>query len=236
MKVVSIVFCLCFFSFAFVYSQLGTDSNLENIFKVHDLKIRYETVEYIYEESKNKTSTFSSRNDYYLNYYFEIITGVPLYSQKHNDSVLRVILGGPTLEEIWSMSDEEIEKTAAPVTMMPDEEINRYIKRLNCTPEQAHKEYMYFIENIKLEKEIYLKLIDAELAKGDSSEYAKKRFLYDFQDPMSSFLPSMITKLDFLKVFKRFIFNDNYEVLPSDAEVCAYLKCNSKIRYYDKRW
>jgi energy-coupling factor transporter ATP-binding protein EcfA2 len=224
MKEVVIVFCLCFFPFSFVYSQSGVDSvcnpDIKNIFKVHDLKTRYETVKYIYKESKNKTSTFSSQDDYYLNHYFEIVTGVPLYSKEHNDSVSRAIFGGPTLEEIWNMSEEEIEARATPVTMMPEDEINRYIERLNCTPEQAHKEYMDFIKSIKLEKEVYLKLIDAELAKSDLSEYMG----YVFQDPMSSFSPPMITKLNFLKVFKKFIFDDDYEVLPSVMKISVYLR------------
>jgi hypothetical protein len=74
---VVIVFCLYPFPFAFVYSQSGTDSicksNIENIFKVHALKIKYKTVQYIYDETKKKGGTFPQNSDF-LNRFYEIIT------------------------------------------------------------------------------------------------------------------------------------------------------------------
>jgi hypothetical protein len=204
-----VVFCLYFFPFAVVYSQSGTDSvcnqDIKNIFKAHDLKIKYETVQYIYKEYRKKRKFPQN----FLDGYFEIITGLPLYS----DSISDVNLG--ELTEVKWMSEEEMD---------------RYVDRLNCTPEKAFGEYKDFIANIKLEKEIYLNYIDAELFKSDSSEYAKdKMFDYDFIPPMQSILPPCITKLDFLKIFKKFIFNDNEDVLPDGARVYVYLKCNCKI-------
>jgi hypothetical protein len=219
MKKVIAMFYLSLFPFAFVYSQSGTDSicksNIENIFKAHVLKIKYETVQYIYDETKKKGGTFPQNSDF-LNRSYEIITGSPLYSKKQNDSIYN-INHGELVDVKW----------------MSEEEINRYIEQLNCTPEQAFQEYIDLIRNIKSEKEIYLKCIDAELAKGDSSEYAKKNLpeFYTFHPPWNSLTPRLgaITKLNFLKVFKEFVLNDNEEILPVDWKVAVYLKCNCKI-------
>jgi hypothetical protein len=187
------------------------------VFKAHDLKIKYETVEYIYKATEKKSSfMFPKHNDFIdiLNHYRKIITGVPQYFEKQEDSIN--VNHGELVEVKW----------------MSEEEINRYVEYLNCTPEKAVKEYMDFIENIKLEKEIYLKCIDTELAKGDSSEYAKdKMFDYDFLPPFQSLIPPPITKLDFLKVFKEFIFKDNKDVLPDRMRVYVYLTCNCKVPF-----
>ncbi|MDR1169479.1 MAG: hypothetical protein LBK97_01430 [Prevotellaceae bacterium] len=110
--------------------------------------------------------------------------------------------------------------------------MDSYIEQINCTPEEALKEYLCFIQDIKLEKEIYLKCIDTELAKGDLSEYARKFIsLYKFLEPGMSVIgpPWKFTKLDLLKVFKEFILNDNEEVLPDSLRISAYLKCGCKI-------
>jgi hypothetical protein len=111
------------------------------------------------------------------------------------------------------------------VEWISEEEMNRYIEQLNCTPEQAMHEYTYHIRDIKSKKEIYLKCIDAELAKGDLSKYAKARMLYKFLEPGMSLIdpPQKFTKLDFLKVFKEFIFNNNEDVLPEGMRVVRYL-------------
>ncbi|GHT63382.1 hypothetical protein AGMMS50239_19220 [Bacteroidia bacterium] len=215
-KIILIVWSLLIIS-AFGYSQSGVDSvctsNIENIFKVHDLKIKYKTVQYIYEESK-KNHKFPKDNDL-LNSYFEMIRGFPLYPKKQNDSISRVN-PGELVEVKW----------------MSEEEMNRYIKQINCTPEEALKEYRDFIQHIKSEKELYLKCINTELAKGDLSEYVKVSIApYNFLPPGWSLMarPASITKLDFLKVFKEFIFNNNEEVLPEGLIVYEYLKCNCKI-------
>ena len=110
---------------------------------------------------------------------------------------------------------------------MSDEEVSKYLDDLNFTPQDAYNEYRDYIQNIKLEREVYLNCIDAELAKGDTSEYAKDR-LYDFMEPGSS-LMIWIMKLDFLKVFKEYILNDDNEVLPNVWREKAYLKCGCKI-------
>ena len=69
-----------------------------------------------------------------------------------------------------------------------------------------------------LEKEDYMNCIDSELAKGEASEYEKdKIYNYDFRPPGSSLLPfqtEIITKLNFLKIFKEFILIKEEEVLP----------------------
>ncbi|MDR1887705.1 MAG: hypothetical protein LBQ70_07315, partial [Prevotellaceae bacterium] len=60
---------------------------------------------------------------------------------------------------------------------------------------------------------------------------------YSFLPPGSSIMPipHSITKLNFLKVFKEFIFNDDWEVLPEGLLVVVYLKCNCKITGGDIR-
>jgi hypothetical protein len=109
--------------------------------------------------------------------------------------------------------------------------MDSYIEELNCTPKEALKEYLDFIQDIKLEKELYLQCIDVELAKGDLSGYAKDGMLYNFLEPGMSVIgpPWKFTKLDFLKIFKEFVINDNEEVLPDGVRVHAYLKCGCKI-------
>ena len=183
------------------YIDSSCNSNLENIFKVYPLKIRYEKVQYLYDK-KEKVGRFK-KNDYFLYRIFEEITGFP-------------------------MEGYEEQPLPRMVAWMSEEEINSYFERLNCKPEEALKEYVDFIRDIKLEKDIYLKCINAELAKGDSSEYAKDRMGYKFKDPLSSLLPPFITKLDFLDVFKEFVINGNEEILPDDKRMYIYLKHGRK--------
>jgi hypothetical protein len=185
---------------------------MENIFKVQDFKIKYESVQYLHEESKKEHSFLSKEM---WSYYIELIRGFPPDIEKRKDS-----LSGVKSGELVN-----VEKISA-------EERNRYIEQLNCTPEQAHKAYQYLIRAIKSEKEVYLKCIDAELAKGDLSEYANKSIaLYSFLRPERSLIPPPVnlTKLDFLKVFKEYVLNDNKEVLPDGIWVHVYLKCGCKI-------
>jgi len=215
MKKIAIVnFCL--FSFSFAYSQSGIDSdcmlNLENIFKVHVLKIRYEAVQSLYKEIEQKRRF--PKDSYFLNSYFELIRGFSLNHEKRSDTICSVN-HGVLLEVEW----------------LSDEELNRYIEQLNCTPEEALREYRVLIQNIKNEMEVYLNCIDTELGKGDLSEFAKDGMIYNFIAPGMSIigLPWNFTKLDFLKVFKEFVINDNEEVLPDGIRVYAYLKCGCKI-------
>jgi hypothetical protein len=170
---------------------------MENIFKVHILKMKYETVQYIYE----KHGFLYVMGKTQWNEYFRLIRGFPIFEEQH-DSI--------------SVVNSENGKLAS-VKRLSEEEMNGYIEQLNCTPEKALQEYKDFIRTIKSEKEIYLKCIDAELAKGDLSEYANEMMpLYNFLSPGSSLLPLplSITKLNFLNVFKEFILNGNEEVLP----------------------
>ena len=178
-----------FFLIASVYPQTELDldwgGKIENIFKAHNLKIKYETVQYIYNAKG------FPKNDSFLNSSFELIRGFP-YFEEAQDTISEV-KHGKLMNVEW----------------MSKEEINRYIERLNCTPEEAYKEYKVFLRNIQLEKDMYLRCIDIELAKGGESEYAKDEIFYSFGHPWSSLLPPIITKLDFLKVFKEFVLDDN---------------------------
>jgi hypothetical protein len=215
MKKTVIIFCLHFLPFAFIYSQTEVEhsdcnSNIENILKVYDLKIRHETVQYIYD---NKEKALFHYNCYSLNHYCEIITGrsLPLHLEKRDSSQ-----SGKLVKVRW----------------LSEEETNKYIEHLNCTPEQALHEYLDFIRNIKSEKEKYLKCIDAELFKGDLSEYAKKFITpYGFMPSGWSLMPrpTRLSESDYLKVFKEFILNDNEEILPEGMRIIAYLKCGCKI-------
>jgi hypothetical protein len=188
-----------------------------NIFKVYDLKIKYETVQYIHEK-RDYLYIMSKAN---WNYYFELINGSPSDIEEQKDSISNVKSGE---------NSELIE--LVPVKPVSEEEMDRYIERLNCTPKQALHDSLDFIQNIKSEKQIYLKCIDEELSKGDSSKYVKDFITpYGFIPPGWSLMPhpASLSKLDFLKVFKEFILNDDEKVLPEGLRVSAYLKCNCKI-------
>lgn len=227
-----IVFFLCVFSVVCAYSQTGADSDctsdMENIFKVHDLKIKYETVQHIY--GKHGFLYIMSKDRW--NSYFKLIRGYPLFEEQQ-DSVSGVkhkkIIG---FEEAVRLQKDGIKpEDLVLVKPISEEEMNGYIEQLNCTPKEALTEYLDFVRDIKLEKEIYLKCIDVELAKGDLSEYAKDKMHYNFSEPGMSIIstPWNFTKLDFLKIFKEFILNDNEDVLPEGVRVHVYLKCNCKI-------
>lgn len=188
---------------------------MENIFKVREFKKIYETVQYIYKYRERgffKNDSFKS--DSFLNRSFILIRGFPYY-QEQKDSIFDVNPG-------------ELVK----VEWKSKEEMNRYLEQLNYTPEEAYKGYKDFIKTIKLGKDVYLKCIDTELSKGDSSEYSKQRLVYDFITPGASLIPLGITKLDFLKVFKEFILNVDNDVLPDFVRVMAYLECGCKVPYY----
>jgi hypothetical protein len=171
--------------------------DIEDIFEVHKFKYRYEAVRFLHQESKKKGSYIYIMSKESWNQYFALITGSPVDFEEDKDS--RVNPG-----EVVN------------VKRISEEEMNKYIKRLNCTPEKALEEYRDVIQKIKSEKDSYLKRIDAELAKGDLSEYAKGYILpYAFSPPGQSVIGlPYLTRLDFLKVFKEFILDKNEEVLP----------------------
>ena len=245
---VIIVLFLCLFSFSFAYAQPGEesdcDSNIENIFKALSLKIRYETVQYVYQTLDIKDSIFIRNKHSPLSYkpslnkYFRSITGFPMDDFEESVTVKRTeeikFPGQMSLEEFKRENDSLVRTGGLPVERISEEDMYQYLKQLNCTPGEALKEYRDFIRNIKAEKEIYLKCIDAELAKGDLSEDANRVRAYNFHPPWSSILapPPYITNSGFLKVFKEFILNDdNYITLPEGLIVVAYLKCGCKMSY-----
>ena len=213
MKKVIIVFCLFLLPFAFVFPQTEEVSdcvrNIENIFKAHDLKIKYETVRYIY---KYENGGFT-RNDSFLNNYFKLIRGFP-YWEEQKDSILSVKPGESVRVVKWIMSKEEM---------------SRYLEQLNYTPEEAYKEYSDFIRDMKLENEIYLKCIEVELAKEDASEYAEKQFKYSFIESQSSLMPPMISKLDLLRIYKEFVINYDQDILPNGLTVNVFQRCGCMI-------
>jgi hypothetical protein len=210
MKKMIVTSCLCLLPLAFVYSRPGVDTackkNIENIFKVHALKYRYEAVRFLYQESKNQQSYIYIMPKAHWNQYFELITGLPVDVE----------------EQAPGVNSREVVN----VERISEEEMNRYIKRLNCTPEKALKDYRDFIQEIKSDKEQYLPCIDTELAKGDLSAYAKDPIMpYDFLPPMQSVIPlPHLTKLDFLNVFKEFILDNDEELLPEGSRIVDYLR------------
>lgn len=229
MKKVVVMFCLFLLPFAFVFPQTEVDTiqtdvdsacmrNLENIFKVYDLKRKYDIVEDIYKESKQRESIlFSNYNYEYLGYLFELVRGLP-YSGQLKDSIPIV-------------KPSEIKERK--IVYMPEEAINEYIKQLDCTPGEAYRSYYNSIRNIKLEKELYLKCIDMELAKDFDSDYTKDMLRYEvIQAPPSlSHLP-IISKFHFLKLFKEFILNVDEAVLPNYFRALVYLDCGCKTPYF----
>ena len=240
MKKIFILFSLCVLPSAFVYSQteaeLDCKANLENIFKVFAQKIKYEAIHSIYTKLDIKDSIIRDKNSFFYidwNSFFESIKE-PLYV--NSDGIRETEdIRSMTTEGIdnryWKQFKDSIDRIEhVRVESISEEEMNKYGRMINCMQEEAFKEYLDLIQKIKLEKEIYLKCIDAELAKGDSSKYAKDIIIsYNYRPPMSSLLGISITKLDYFKVFKEFILNDNREVLPDYLIMKAYLKCGCKI-------
>lgn len=216
MKKIFILFSLFLLPFAFVYPQTEAKSdcekNLEDIFKVLELKIKFEIVEDLYKESWQRESfLFSTFNHYLLNRYFMLIRGSSYFENP--------------IDSMPHIKPEETE-------YMSKEEIDNYLERLNYTPGEAYKDYTDFIRNIKREKEFYLKSIDVELTKYFDSEYAKHILRYVRTSPSPSLSPPWITKLDYLNVFKEFIFNNDEVSLPNFFRVKVYLDCGCKTPYF----
>jgi hypothetical protein len=84
-----ILLYLCFLPSVCAYSQKETDSdcnsNIINVFKVYDHKIKYETVQHIYEKHN---FLYAMSKDMWNNY-FKLIRGYPLYEEQQ-DSVSEV--------------------------------------------------------------------------------------------------------------------------------------------------
>jgi len=189
---------------------------LENIFQIQEYKYKYEIVQFIY---KYRNGGMFLKNDFFLNYSFELIRGCPYFEEK-----AEVWEGGIVRLPI-SVEQEKIVK----VEWMSKEEMNRYLEHLNFTPEEALLNYINFIQKIKLEKGMYLKCIDEVIAKRSASKkYAKPKISYYFKPPHQSLLPPPMSELDFLKVFKEFIINNDEEVLPDYVRVMNFLKNESR--------
>ena len=92
MKKITFLFYLSFLP-VFVSAQSAEDSvcraNIEKIFKVIDLKVKYEAVVYFYElsEKKNSTIWLIPQEEHYGSYgrSFEQITGYPLDIGEHKN-------------------------------------------------------------------------------------------------------------------------------------------------------
>lgn len=237
-----LIFSLCFLSIPLVYPQSRIDStcdsNIETILKAHDLKIKYEAVQSLYHVLGIEDSTVTNKRSFLhvtksgLNTYFEAIRGIPLAGNENLVTNQRT--NSMTLEkrsryfEQWEGSQSELKPV--PVEPMSDEEMTRYVEQINCTPQEALEEYLNLIREIKSKREMYLKCIDLALA-DDLSDLATAGMLYTFIEPGNSIsgLPWKFTKLDFLKVFKEFVLNDDVEILPDGMRAYAYLNCGCKI-------
>ena len=243
---------LFFISSIFIFSANGQikpvrdsdcSSNIENIFKVHSLKVKWENVQFFHEEIGRSYVSISMSDKKKWCPYFHLFRDLPPDLKEHKDSLLRAysesIEAGKRLSqamfqyakdhncapyEAFEAIKDSFGVKSVTVKCLSKEEVKRYIDYL-LMPEEVYEEYRDLIQHIKSGKEIYLKCIDAELAKGDLSGYAAP---YSFTNPMSSLLPplSSLTKLNFLKLFKEFIFNNNEEVLPDVLRADAYLKSN----------
>ena len=234
------------FVLIFIISIMTLSANgqcIENIFKVRAMKVRWESVQYFHEESKKEQSFMQTISKRMWSYYFEVYIGVQLDFGEQNDSIYSSISeeiekGKIFTEAIFRYAKEHncapyeaheaiaelYEIKPIPVKRLSKEELNSYLEQMG-TPEEAFKEYSGLIQTIKSEKEMYLKCIDVELAKSDLTGYANP---YGFMNPLSSFLPrpSNLTKMEFLKIFKEFIFNNNEEFLPDGLRADTYLKSN----------
>ena len=226
-----------------IISDSDCRSNLENIFKVRSLKVKWENVQFFHKESEKWDSYMYAFDKKDWCPYFYLFKDLPPDLEEHKDSLLRAYSESIEEGNILSKAIFQYAKeyNCAPnealkaikesygikttTVMLPSkEEVKKYIDHL-FTPEEALEEYRTLIQHIKPEKEIYLKCIDAELAKGELSGYTAP---YSFKNPISSLLPPLVslTKLNFLKLFKEFIFNNNEDVLPDELIANAFLKSN----------
>ncbi len=232
MKKIILMFCLSLLPFAFVYPQtevkLDCETNLEDIFKVNDVKIKFDAVGSLYKELDIKNSIIRKKDGHlwefkkYWNDYSMAIRGIPMVFENHSDSIFEV--SKIPISGANSQRCEIIENFS-------EDQMNRFIKQIDCTPHKALEEYRDYTRKIKLEKEKYLKCIDTELAKGDLSKYAKKHMVYTYLSATKPMLapPYSITQLDFLKIFKEFVINNDFDVLPPAAAAYVYLNCNRHI-------
>ncbi|MGI6047857.1 MAG: hypothetical protein ACOYEG_07590 [Petrimonas sp.] len=212
MKKTTTVLCLSFFLCLSVFSQTENDSHCDSVLKeilhVHRLKVKYEAAQKLYPAIKDKNSYF-----YYM------------LSQKHRVELLKLIVDNPDSFPEF----EEIEKGSAEtghvlVRKVSDKEKEWFIAQLTKTLDDYFTDYQSSIATIKSKKEIYLQCIEEEFAKGELSEYKQKKLIYNYNPPMRSVLLPIITKFDFLRIFKDFIFSEDESLLPDSDKVSAYLR------------
>ena len=110
-----------------------------------------------------------------------------------------------------------------------DKEKEWYIGQLTKNIEEYFTDYQNSIIALKSKKEFCLQCIEEELAKGELSEYKQRNLFYNYKPPMQSVLFPVITKYDFLRIFKEFIFNDEMNLLPDGNKAYVYLHCNCKL-------
>ena len=197
MKKLIVVFCFSFLPFAFVYPQSGVESDCDSIID-NILKVN---------RLQLKSEIIKYFYDHQKNGYY--------YTSKGFWDGWSLLLRFPMDFEEYGDEDG----------------VKLNIKNLS-TPEEVIKECRDLIKNIKSNKEMYLKCIDAELAKGELSEYANlekgNMAFYTYPPRHMSNIPPPFplfrTKLDFLKVFKEFIFNKDEDVLPDGVVVYNFLK------------
>ncbi len=148
---------------------------------------------------------------------FLLVTCVSLFSQTENDTLF---------SKIFNILDLKHNYEASVLIELKRIKLNPIIlKNMLKTysefgikvsePRIALKAYKDSISTIKNFKSIYNKLLDEEFKKENNFPYSKLFVFYDFQDPLSSIVykGNTMTKLDFLKLFKKYIFEDELEVL-----------------------
>ena len=235
-------FCLLFLSLGILSAQPVDDSlcraRIQTMFKVLDLKIKAEAVESFYSLQATTNGFKVMDDDSMINK-----LGAPLLSLEtvKSDASCR---RDPVFSFKWHTGfslDDEIRKDTVGANL--NMEVNDFVKQLKHPTAEAWKiyrsilwrQYTDLIEDIKSDKETYLQCIDAEFAKGESSEYSGKVAPYDFRSPTSSLMgnPPYLAKLDYLEVFKEFVLNDTLlRGLPQGLEAVVYLKCGCRIPFY----
>jgi hypothetical protein len=203
MKKIIIVFYLCLLSAVLVYAQTEADTACRaNLEKIFKaLELK------IKFEAVEYVYELSKKN---------IITEVPLQEDfgYHFEQITGVPLDSGDYKGLASIK----------IDMADLAKQFKYYPKVN-------REYRDFIQHLKSEKELCLKCIDAELAKGNSSEYANKIVSYTYDNLTLLRMddkPVYLSKLDYLRVFKEFILIDNKEYLPSGVRAVAYLQCGLK--------
>src|SRR5690606_29051745 len=122
-----------------------------------------------------------------LNTYFEAINGKSMDGYEHLAISFeqRTHIAGMSPEErnrFFKQRKDSISRSqSVPVKEISPEEMKKYINQIDCTPQQAHEEYLKLIQNIKTNREVYVSCIASEVSKNDLSPFAKEAVFYEFQ-------------------------------------------------------